>query len=319
MSPRARKLAAQAGVLAESLPGSGPGGRVIERDVKAAAEGLRISPAARELALGGQSIPATGSGPGGMVLSTDIGKSPAATPAVAPVQPLAAPKTIPVSGIRKIIAQRMIQSLSTTAQLTLTRSFDATSIQDFRARAKANGEKLGLPPITVNDLIVYAVVQSLKQHPDLNAHFLGDKIVQHASINVGIAVDTPRGLMVPVLKEAQVLSLAAMAKAIRPLAESCQKGSVNPDNLSGGTFTITNLGSLGIEHFTPVLNAPEVGILGVGGLFLKPVADGAGVKHVQAINLSLTIDHQAVDGAPAARFLKTLAESLENIDLLLAR
>jgi pyruvate dehydrogenase E2 component (dihydrolipoamide acetyltransferase) len=156
------------------------------------------------------------------------------------------------------------------------------------------------------------------RHPALNAHWLGDRILTHRQVNLGVAMDTPRGLMVPVVAGAEAMSLRELSEAIKPMVEAAQSGSVNPDLLRGGTFTITNLGVLGIEQFTPILNAPEVGILGVGGLFLKPVAEGERVHHVQAINLSLTIDHQAVDGAPGARFLQDLAEMLENFDLALA-
>jgi len=134
-----------------------------------------------------------------------------------------------------------------------------------------------------------------------------------------VAMDTPRGLMVPVVRGACGLSLAGLCSAIKPLVQDAQKGSVNPDLLTGGTFTITNVGMMGIESFTPILNAPEVAILGVGGISLKPVMKGDQVVHVQAINLSLTVDHQAVDGADGARFLKDLAEALENFELLLAQ
>ncbi len=315
ISPRARKLAEEKGVPIAGLTGSGPGGRIIERDVAAAAAGRApLTPAARDAAASGLAAPASGSGIGGRILSSDMGKG------AAPAMTAGETREIPVKGIRKIIAQKMQASLHSTAQLTITRSFDASTLQSFRARAKTLGEEFGLPKVTVNDLITYAAVQTLRKHPALNAHFLGDKIIEHGEIHVGIAVDTPRGLMVPVLKNAHAMSLGDMARAIRPLATSCQEGSVNPDLLSGGTFTITNLGALGVETFTPVLNPPEVAILGVGGLTLKPVRkDDGSVRFVDAIPLSLTIDHQAVDGAPAARFLQDLCIALENIDLLLSR
>lgn len=307
-SPRARKRAERDGVDVTALAGTGPGGRVIERDVVAAAsERGRMTPAAKAMSAG-QTVPVTGSGPGGLVLSADLRAAAAS----------AAPKSIPVKGIRKIIAGRMIKSLQSTAQLTLNRSFDASSVQAFRAKVKAHGDTFGLPKVTINDLIVYATVRTLLRHPELNAHFLGDQIVQFPNVNIGIAVDTPRGLMVPVVQGAEQLKLKQLSDTIRPMAKSCIEGHIAPDLLSGGTFTITNLGSLGIEHFTPVLNAPEVAILGVGGIYLKPVKRGGAVEHVEAMNLSLTIDHQAVDGAPGARFLQDLVIALENIELLLS-
>jgi len=315
ISPRARKAAEQFGIPTAAIPGSGPGGRVIERDVIAAKNQMpNLSGPAKDALAKGLSAPSYGSGPGGRVLSTDMTAKQAK-----PVTASAAPKTTPVKGIRKIIAEKMKLSLQSTAQLTLTRSLDASVLQSYRARAKQHAETMQTAKVTINDLIVYATIQALKKHPSLNAHFLGDKIVESSDIHIGIAVDTSRGLMVPVLQHAQAMSLTDVAGAIRPLAESAQKGNVSPDLLSGGTFTITNLGSLGVETFTPVLNPPEVAILGVGGIALKPVRKNDEVVFVDAITLSLTIDHQAVDGAPAARFLQDLCIMLENIDLLLGR
>lgn len=315
ISPRARQAAANAGIDVAHLAGTGPGGRVIERDVRsAAAAGSPLTPHAREVRqTGGLLAPATGSGPGGRILASDL--RPAGAPAA---NTSLATREIPVTGIRKIIAQRMMASLGGTAQLTLTRSFDASAIQRFRKQVKAAGEPFGFSSVSVNDLIVFATARTLLRHPGLNAHFLGDKIIEHGSINLGIAVDTPRGLMVPVLRDAHALTLREVAASIRPLATACQQGNINPDHLAGGTFTITNLGALGVETFTPVLNAPEVAILGVGGITLKPVRTEDGIQYVDAIHLSLTIDHQAIDGAPAARFLQDLCESLENLELLLA-
>ena len=300
ISPRARRAAQASGLDAALLSGSGPGGRIIERDVLAAqASAPHLSAAAR--AAGSGHPPARGTGPGGMVLASDL-KSEIRNPK----------SDIPLKGIRKIVAERMRQSLAGTAQLTLTMSFDATSMQRTRAQAKERGEKL-----TINDLICLATVRTLTAHPALNAHFLGDRIVQHPHVNLGVAVDTPRGLMVPVIAGADRLSVRELSSAIKSRAEDCQKGSINPDLLAGGTFTITNLGSLGVETFTPVLNAPEVAILGVGGLAIKPVRKDGSIALVEAITLSLTIDHQAVDGAPGARFLKELCEKLESIETLL--
>jgi len=317
ISPRARNLAAELGVATAGLAGTGPHGRVIERDVKAAAETMpRMTAAAREAAAAGLAAPATGSGPDGMVLAGDLTATPVAAPSAAPAT--TEPEVIPISGIRKIIAERMHQSLATTAQLTLTMSFDATGILAYRKKVKANGEAMGLPNITINDLVAYATVRMLAKTPVLNAHFLGDRIVRYPSVNLGVAMDTPRGLMVPVVHGAERLSLSELSAAVKPMADAAREGAINPDLLQGGTFTITNMGMMGVETFTPVLNAPEVGILGVGGLQLKPVQGAGGVEHVQAITLSLTVDHQAVDGADGARFLKALTTALENFELTLA-
>ena len=297
ISPRARRAAQASGLDTSLLDGSGPGGRIIERDVQAAqANAPHLSVAARTAGSGHP--PARGTGPGGMVLASDL-KSEIRNSKL----------ETPLKGIRKIVAERMRQSLAGTAQLTMTMSFDVTAMQKARAQAKERGEKL-----TINDLICLATVRTLAAHPALNAHFLGDRIAQHAQVNLGVAVDTSRGLMVPVVADAGRLSLRELSAAIKSRAEDCQKGSINPDLLSGGTFTITNLGALGVEAFTPVLNAPEVAILGVGGLAIKPVRKDGSIALVDTITLSLTIDHQAVDGAPGARFLKDLCEALESID-----
>lgn len=324
ISPRARKRAAASGVDAEILAGSGPGGRVIERDVEAAAaDQPRLSTTAQEtLSAGGSTVPAQGSGPGGMVLAGDLqaaGSTLAAQAAASVAATAGEPTVIPLTGIRKLIATKMHESLATTAQLTMNMSFDATGIMAYRAKVKDQGEALALPNITINDIVAYATVQTLMISPEINARFLGGSIEQYPYVNLGIATDTERGLMVPVVHGANSMSLSELSTAAKPLLKDCQSGSINPDLLSGGTFTITNMGMLGVESFTPVLNIPEVAILGVGGLTLKPVMKDGEVKHVQSINLSLTIDHQVVDGAPAARFLKTLCNSLENFELTLAK
>jgi pyruvate dehydrogenase E2 component (dihydrolipoamide acetyltransferase) len=209
----------------------------------------------------------------------------------------------------------MHESLSTTAQLTLNRSFDVTSLQALRQNIKAEGPARGLPNITLNDMVVYATAQVLTRHPELNAHFLGDRVRFFQAVHIGVAVDSPRGLMVPVVRDAQAMDLSGISTAIKPLAEAAHSGSISPDHLQGGTFTLTNLGMMGIESFTPVLNTPEVGILGVCGIVPKPVMNAEGmVKHVPSINLSLTINHQVVDGSPAARFLGDLVDTLENFE-----
>jgi pyruvate dehydrogenase E2 component (dihydrolipoamide acetyltransferase) len=214
----------------------------------------------------------------------------------------------PVKGIRKVIAERMIESLQSTAQLTLHTSFELTQAQVYRAqRLEAEQSKVSL-----NDIIAHGIVKALQTHPELNAHFLGNRIATFEKVHLGVAVDTERGLLVPVIKNASDLSIEQISAEVKKLAGACREGSISPDNLSGGSFTLTNLGMLGVENFTPVLNAPEVAILGVGGIALKPKRTESGaIEYVDTLPLSLTIDHQGVDGAPAARFLQTLVENLE--------
>ena len=305
VSPRARKLALRSGIDPESISGTGPGGRVIERDVEAAIAGRpRLSASAAASAREtGLEPPARGKGLAGMALAGDMLEPGAVEGA----------KVEPVKGIRKLIAERMMESLANTAQFTLNSTFDATAIQTYRKRKREEIGGDSGPKITLNDLIAHALILTLKRHPALNAHFLGDRIARFEEVHLGVAVDTPRGLMVPVLRSVCSKSLEELSVGIKELVHSCIEGTVLPDQLSGGTFTLTNLGMLGVDHFTPVINPPEAAILGVGGISLRPVSGKDGeVTTVECITLSLTIDHQAVDGAPAARFLKDLVDTLEN-------
>lgn len=324
MSPRARNLAAAKGLDVSGFVGTGPDGRVIERDVLTVlAEREPLTPAAIAALIDqGMQAPAAGTGIGGRITTADLVKAQPPT-AVAVTEEAAVvfpgPVTdIPVKGVRKIIAARMLESLQTTAQITLSASADASKLLAYRKRLKASPEELGLNSITINDLVLYAVAKTLPRFRFLNAHFLGDTIKEFERVHLGVAIDTPRGLMVPPLRNADLLSLKALTTESKRLATASQEGTILPDELTGGTFTVTNLGALGIESFTPVLNPPEVGILGVCTIQPKPVMLGEETTFVPHIGLSLTFDHRAVDGAPAARFLKELSTMLANFDLLLA-
>ncbi|MEW5957408.1 MAG: dihydrolipoamide acetyltransferase family protein [Chloroflexota bacterium] len=320
ISPRARNLARQKSVEAALLAGSGPGGRIIERDVQAAvARQAAMTPLARSMvAQGGFVAPAQGSGVSGRIMAADL------TPATAPKAPLQIlgveeeVEVIPLKGVRKIIAVRMLESLQTTAQLTLNASADARALQAYRQQLKNSPEAFGLQKVTINDLILLAVSRTLPHYPDLNALFADDTISLYKNVQLGVAIDTPRGLMVPVIRQANRLSLKQISAESKRLAAACLEGKILPDELSGGTFTVTNLGSLGIESFTPVLNPPQVAILGVGNINLKPVEVEGEVQFIPHLSLSLTINHQVVDGAPAARFLQALAQGIAGIGLLLA-
>lgn len=322
ISPRARNLATAKGLNVADLTGTGPGGRIIERDVLAAlSEREPLSPAAiAALIEQGMQAPVVGSGIGGRVITEDLVKAkPSETVEKPVVRGTEGPvKEIPVKGVRKIIAARMFESLQTTAQVTLSASADASQLLSYRKRLKKAPEELKLSKITINDLVLYAVARTLPRFPFMNAHFLGDTIKEFARVHLGIAIDTPRGLMVPPIRNANLLSLKELATEAKRLITACQEGKILPDELTGGTFTITNLGTLGIESFTPVLNPPEVGILGVCTIQPKPVMSGDDVSFVPHIGLSLTFDHRAVDGAPAAKFLQELSAALANFDLLLA-
>ena len=312
-SPRARNLAEKSGVdVSEALP-TGPDGRIIERDVVSLIEsGKGFLSSAKDGYVPGMQ----GTGIGGRVSVSDL-EAPVAAPAAA--APVAETREVPISNIRKVIARAMHESLSSMAQLTLNTSFDATEIMAYRAKVKANREKLGLADITLNDIVLYAVSRVLLNHEDINANFTGDKMIYFSRANLGMAVDTPRGLMVPTIFAASDKSLDQIATESKELAAACQSGTVNPDSLKGGSFTVTNLGSLGIESFTPVINPPQTAILGVDTITTGVREVGGEIKTYKKMGLSLTFDHRAVDGAPAARFLKDLVHALENFSILLAK
>ena len=295
VSPRAAKLAKANGVDATLAAGTGPRGRIIERDVKK---------------LIAEGVPA----------KATVAAAPAA-PAAPAVEtaPAAEYEDVKFSGIRRAISKSMHTSLSTMAQLTHTTSFDATAILNYRKALKAAGGEYAV--ITIGDIILYAVSRTLLNHPDLNAHMLDENSIRKFKhVNLGVAVDTPRGLMVPTIFHADEMSLLEISKAVKQLAAECRDGAISPDKLSGGTFTVSNLGNMGVESFTPVINPPQTGILGVCGTIdrVRKAADGS-VDIYPAMGLSLTYDHRAVDGTPAARFQKELCANLEAFITLLAK
>lgn len=317
VSPRARNLAVKSGVDITVTPASGPGGRIIERDVNAMIDNKQFAtPAAAALAAG-KSL--TGTGIGGRVTTADVAAGNAAPAAVAAVAAGPDFTEVPHANIRKVIARAMHQSLSTMAQLTLNASFDATEIMQYRAKLKTSKERLALSNITLNDIILYAVSRTVLNHPECNAHYYDDKMVFFRNAHLGMAVDTPRGLMVPTIHNANLLSLNEISIAAKNAAEQSQAGTISPDALKGGTFTITNLGTLDIETFTPVINPPQTCILGVNTITTKIREVEGEIKTYPSMALSLTFDHRALDGAPAARFLKDLKINLENFSALLVK
>ena len=313
VSPRARKLASAEGLDAASLVGSGPGGRVIERDVAAAlAARPPLTAAAKAAVAAGAQAPVYGPGAVGGALGGRVGM------ADLELRSEDEYSETPLRGVRKLISERMRASLAGTAQLTFNSSANARQLQALRARFKASDPALGLSEVTIGDLVLYAVSRVLPRFPDANATLEGGVLRVYRRIHLALAVDTPRGLMVPVIRNADLLSLREISAEAKRLAAACQAGNVNPDELSGGTFTVSNLGAFGIESFTPVLNAPQVAILGVDAIVPRPAAGPGGtVVLEQRIGLSITVDHQVVDGAPAARLLKAFADAIADIDLLL--
>ena len=226
---------------------------------------------------------------------------------------------IKLSNIRKLIAKSMHSSLSEMAQLTLNASFDATSILEYRKLLKQKGEAMGMQNVTITDMILFAVSRVLLNHRELNAHLTDDSLRLFKDVHLGVATDTPRGLMVPNIFNANSLSLAEISEESKRITGMCKAGSCSPDLLSGGSFTVTNLGSLGIESFTPVINPPQTAILGVCAV-VNRVREAEGKTQVYpAMGISVTFDHRAVDGAPVARFMQELCRALENFPMLLGK
>ena len=280
--------------LSKVVP-TGPDGRIIERDVQLALDKGLLK---------------------GAVVEATAECACAAAPVTVDASEF---EDVKISNVRKVIAKSMHASLSNSAQLTLNASFDATKIMAFRASLKAGAEAMGMTNITLNDIVLYAVAKTLPAHKDLNAHFLDDTMRYFKHVNLGIAVDTERGLLVPTLSLAETMTLNELAVNSKALITEAQGGKISPDKLSGASFTVTNLGSLGIESFTPVINPPQTGILGVCTIVNRTKKTANGDVTYPAMGLSLTFDHRAIDGAPAAKFLKDLCKNLENFDILLAK
>jgi pyruvate dehydrogenase E2 component (dihydrolipoamide acetyltransferase) len=298
MSPRARRFAQEHDFFPGAVAGSGPGGRVLEDDLK------KLYYSAHRPVPSAEASTADRDGLRGARTAT--GES------AAPVDPAARP--VSPSRLRVTIARRMRQSLASTAQYTLNASADATGLLSLRARVKAAGSAEDAAALNINAMVLFCAVKALAAVPEVNVEFIDGTIYQHSRIHLGFACDTPRGLLVPVIRDSQLLTLPQLAAKAKTLTAEAVEGSIAPDDLAGGTFTVSNLGTYGIESFSPILNAPQVAILGVNAIQLKPVRRDGVVEFVDQIGISLTSDHQVIDGAPAARFLKTVREQIEHIE-----
>lgn len=285
ISPRAMAKAVSNGVNPAMATGTGPNGRIIERDID------------KLIAEGGAAYVATGAA--------------------------AAPETefedVKFNAVRKATAKSMTKSLSTMAQLTQQYSFDATQIKAYRAMLKGMEEPMG--KISLNDMVMFAVAKTVLSCPDLNANMLEDNVVRHFNhVNLGFACDTPRGLLVPTIFHADEMSLLELSVEAKKLAAAARDGSLSPDKMQGATFTVSNIGSFGCEAFTPVVNPPQTGILGICNIQTKiKSANGGVIETYPAMGLSLTFDHRVIDGAPAARFMSDLCKNLENFMTLMAK
>ncbi len=318
-SPAARRLAKEKGLDLALVKGSGADGMVTEADVtrcmeesaKAAAPAeVLATSAARKLAaqrgLSLAEIP--GSGIGGRISEQDVLAFEARAKApVAPAEVAKPPaRIVPFAGIRQAIAEHTVESLHTMAQLTMMMEVDVTELVKLREQVKADFE------VTYTDLLVKAVAKTLKSHPLLNVVLIGDEIQLLDCIHIGVAVALPDGLIVPVVRDADKLTVQEIAQEVRRLAQGAREGTLSVDEVAGSTFTITNLGNHGIDGFTPIINAPEAAILGVGRIAERVVVHNDQIARRKMMTLSLTIDHRLVDGAPGAEFLRSLQELLQN-------
>ena len=316
-SPRARKLAAEKGVNLATVAGTGPYGRIIERDVMAASPAKLSGLAKAMMAEGGKVAPAAGTGLAGAVKGSDLKVWKANHTDIAGEGE--AFEVVKMSNMRKLIAKSMYNSLQNSAQLTHMLGADARRVQALRKKAKKALEEGKIDAnITINDFVCFAVIKALKKFPNLNSHCLGDAMRIFKSVNLGVAVDTERGLMVPSIASAEDLNIVGLSKNLKKIADDCKKGCCNPDILSSeaASFTVSNLGGYGVEWFTPIINVPQSAILGVGTIVPRPKDLGGGVfAFVPYMGLSLTYDHRAIDGGEATRFLKQVATEIENLDV----
>jgi pyruvate dehydrogenase E2 component (dihydrolipoamide acetyltransferase) len=288
ISPRAKRLAEDKGLNYSNIIGSGPNGRIIIRDIELALQSGLSAPQA-------------------------LSQSPDADYAEQPL-----------SKVRKMIAKAMHLSLQNSAQLTHHMSADVRNLLEARKMIKNDlapdsyRDGSGKQDITLNDMVCWCVIKALKKFPETNSHFLDDRIKTFNKVHLGIAVDTPRGLMVPAIRNADDMNLVKLSKELKSVAEACKKGNINPELLqsNAASFTVSNLGAYGVEIFTPVINLPQAGILGVCTILYRPADLGNGVfGFIPVIGLSLTYDHRAIDGGPATLFLKEIKEQIEKFKL----
>ena len=326
ISPIARKLCDELGIDPAAVTGTGPGGRITREDVEkaaqakpvpASAERVKISPVARKLCEEKGIDPAnvTGTGPGGRITRDDVlnAAEAAKSAPISGVPSLAAGSTVPLQGMRGRVAERMFQSWNTIPRVTEVMLVDMNATVSFRQAMMAQWEQQFGVRISLNDLITKAVAVALRRHPRLNATLVDREVQLHENVNVGVAVNLDEGLIVPVVADADCKDLGQIARESRELAEKARAVPMrlSPDEVSNGTFTITNLGTTGIELFTPIINPPQVAILGVGMVQRRPVVVGDALAIRPSVYLCLVFDHRAVDGVPAANFLQELRGLLE--------
>jgi pyruvate dehydrogenase E2 component (dihydrolipoamide acetyltransferase) len=294
-SPLARKVATEKGIDLSRLSGSGPGGRIVQRDV-----------------LGAQAGGAPASGKASAPVPT---AAPAAIPAVPPGE---GDQRIPLTGMRRAIAERLLASKTQVPHFYLNIEVDAGELMRIRAEVNADAEKAGLGKLTVNDFILKAAIVAASRVPKVNASFAGDSIIQYANVNMAVAVAVEEGLVTPVIREAQKKSLREISEVVKDMAARARTKKLKPEEYQGGTLTVSNLGSYGIDSFSAIINPPQSLILAVGAIVKKPVVNAQGQIVVgQRMSIGLSADHRVVDGAIGAEYLAELRRLIENPALML--
>lgn len=317
-TPAARQIARVNNLELIFIKGSGPNGRVHKKDVIAHLETVpstpKVTPLARKIAvaekvdLSGLS----GSGVNGKIVKRDIVSTAIPTPVVAENSLISSIQRRKMSGMRKVIAERMVQSAYTAPHVTLTSEIEMTRVKELRAALLPVIEKQTGLRVSFTDIFIKAVGAALARHPQVNVSIDGDEIIQHSEVNIGLAVAVQDGLMVPVIKNVLSRGLAELTKDAKEIGMRARENKLLPDQMKGSTFTISNLGMYAVDAFTPIINQPESAILGVGRIHDKPVAINGALEIRPMMTLSLSFDHRAMDGAPAAAFLTELKQILEN-------
>ncbi len=299
ISPRASRLAAQAGIDPLTVTGTGPDGRIVERDIAAAVDARSASPA-----------PVAAPAPAPVTTAPAPAPAPAAAPAVpmavAPVEGEEAPR--PMSRMRRTIAARLTNSWQTTPHFTVTVAVDVTRVLALRAELKAEGHSL-----TVTDFVLAATAQTLAEFPDVNSRTDGEVVYPRRRVHLGVAVSVPSGLVVPVVRDADRITIVQLHDRVAALAAAAREGTIAVDDLTGSTFTVSNLGMFGVEEFSAIINPGEAAILAVSSAIATPVAIDGGIGIRQVMKLTLSADHRIVDGEMGARFLNALRRRLEDV------
>ena len=323
VTPVARQLARDNGISLADVTGTGPRGRVTEQDVRDAIDArqrsqVQVVPRARMLARqeGIDLADVPGSGPGGRILVVDVERAISQRDATA-ARADAVSEVVPLRGLRKTIADRMSMSVSTMAQVTLTTEVDVTELLKLRESLVSDWRPHRLRPVDL-DIIIAAVAKALKAHPRINAHLVDGDVLLLKDVNIGLAVAVPDGLVVPVLRDADSLDLLGVARGMRDLADKTRKGDLGVDDVTGAGFTVTSLSSYDIDAFTPIIDPPQVAILGLGRTRERPVVLQGELAVRSTMHLSVTFDHRALDGVPVAEFMRTLGARLESPESLAA-